>query len=194
MRPAKTKKFRAQILCCGHMDRGDDALGPLCAAALTERKIPAQVLAGDSSTFLEAWQSSERVIVVDAIVTGRAAPGTLHRWDAADVEFAPETARCSTHGMGLAHAIQLARVLKCLPETMVLIGLEAGDFEWAATLSPAVASAMPALVDAVAEEWRRATAQTSAACESSRSAAPRRPGGKAPPASPDSSGTRRRAK
>jgi hypothetical protein len=31
------------------MDWGDDAVGPLCAAALEERKIPAVVLSGSAS-------------------------------------------------------------------------------------------------------------------------------------------------
>ncbi|MBI5083445.1 MAG: hydrogenase maturation protease [Acidobacteria bacterium] len=149
------KKYHALILCCGRMDRGDDAIGPLCAAALEERKIPTRTLQGETSELLDAWQGAQHVIVVDAMVTGKHTPGTLHRLDAADASFQPETARCSTHGLGLSQALKLARVLKCMPASLILIGLEAGQFDWAATLSPAVAGAMPALVNAVEQEWRR---------------------------------------
>jgi len=154
-KPAGQKKYRALILCCGHMDRGDDAIGPLCAAALEDRKIPARTLHGDTSELLEAWHSAEHVIVVDAIVTGAKPPGTLYIASAADPQFQPNAARCSSGGLGLAQAVKLARVLKCLPQTLILIGLEAGNFEWAATLSPEVAGAMPSLVDAIEKEWKR---------------------------------------
>ena len=156
-RGGKKHSYLALILCAGRMDRGDDAVGPLCAAALEERRIPARIVRGDTSELLEAWQSAQCIIVVDAIVTGRTPPGTLHRVTAEDAAFQPETARCSANGAGLAHAVKLGRVLKCLPATLVLIGLEAGSFDWAATLSPAVAAAMPALVEAVVQEWRRLT-------------------------------------
>lgn len=154
----KSKKYRTLLLCCGHMDRGDDAIGPLCASALEDRKIPARIVQGETSELLEAWQQAESVIVVDAISSGQVPPGTLIRIDSADAAFQPEAARCSTHGLGLAQAVRLARVLKCLPQTMILMGVEAESFEWAATLSPRVAEAMPALIDALEEEWRRLTA------------------------------------
>lgn len=154
---AKGKHYRALIVCCGRMDRGDDAIGPLCAAALEERRIPTRTLHGETSELLEAWQGAENVIVVDAMQTGSQPAGTLHRLVQQEAGFQPQATRCSSHGLGLAQAIRLGRVLKCLPPSLVLIGLEAVSFEWAATLSPAVASAMPSLVDAVEREWRRAT-------------------------------------
>ncbi|WP_321469815.1 hydrogenase maturation protease [uncultured Paludibaculum sp.] len=153
----KAKKYRALLLCCGHMDRGDDGIGPLCASALQERKIPARTLQGETSELLEAWQQAEAVIVVDAITSGEVPPGTLIRIDSADAAFQPEAARCSTHGLGLAQAVKLGRVLKCLPETLILMGLEAASFEWASTLSPPVAAGMPLLLDAIELEWKRLT-------------------------------------
>ncbi len=154
---AKAKKYRALLLCCGHMDRGDDAIGPLCASALEDRKIPVRNVQGETSEMLEAWQQAENVIVVDAISSRKAPPGTLIRIDSADAAFQPEAARCSTHGLGLAQAVKLGRVLKCLPEKLILMGVEAESFEWAATLSPSVAAAMPALLDAIEAEWRKLT-------------------------------------
>jgi hydrogenase maturation protease len=160
---AGQKKYRALILCCGEMDRGDDAIGPLCAAALEDRRIPARTLRGNSSEFLEAWHDAQHVIVVDALCTGTAPPGTLLRMAAADPGFSPAAARCSAQGMGLAHAFRLAGVLKCLPQTLVLIGLEANQFDWSATQSPEVVAALPALNDAIEKEWLRLTAPRQAA-------------------------------
>jgi hydrogenase maturation protease len=154
---AKQKKYRALILCCGLMDRGDDAIGPLCAAALEELKIPARTLEGASSEFLTAFQQAEHVIVVDAIVSGQVAAGTLHQSESADPQFAPQTARCSANGLGLAQAVRLARQLHCLPQSLTLMGLEATQFDWASTLSAPIAAAMPQLIDALVKQWRRLT-------------------------------------
>lgn len=152
---AGQKKYLALILCCGNMDRGDDAVGPLCASALAERNIPARTMRGDTSELLDAWHSAQHVIVVDALHTSRLPAGAVVRLDTAGPGFDPASARCSLNGRGLAQALPLARALGCLPSTLVLIGVEAREFEWAATLSPPVAAAMPSLVEAVALEWNR---------------------------------------
>lgn len=153
-KPAGQKKYRALILCCGDMDRADDAIGPLCAAALQERKIPVRTIHGSTSEFLEAMNEAQKVIVVDAIVTGQHRPGTLHRMRPSDPWFQPSAARSSAQGLGFAQAFRLAGALKCMPETLVLLGLEAAEFEWSATQSPEVDAALPTLVDAVENEWR----------------------------------------
>lgn len=137
------------------MDRGDYAIGPLCADALQYRNIPSRTVRGDTSELLEAWHNARHVIMVDAIVSGQAPPGTLHCLDSRDERFRPEIARCSTTGMGLVQALKLAPMLKCMPSTLMLIGLEGLRFEWASTLSQPVAVAMPELVDAVVREWER---------------------------------------
>ncbi len=147
------RAYLARILCCGRMDWGDDAVGPLCAAALAERKIPAATLGGSASELLEAWREARHVILVDAF-TGGAKPGVIYRMKYGSVDFHPERTRSCARGPGLAQAVRLAESLHCLPETLLLMGIEGADFEWASTPSPEVAAAMPALVEAVAQEWQ----------------------------------------
>lgn len=155
------RTYRARILCCGRMDWGDDAVGPLCAAALAERKIPASTLGGSASELLEAWREAQHVIVVDAITSG-AKPGTLLRMRYGEPGFQPERARSCARGPGLAQAVRLGAALHCLPESLALIGLEGADFEWASTPSPEVAAAMPALVEMVLQEWQSLISATQA--------------------------------
>lgn len=145
--------YQARILCCGRMDWGDDAVGPLCAAALAERRIPTVTLGGSASELLEAWREARHVIVVDALVTG-GKPGTLHRMKYGDAGFHPEWTRSCARGPGLAQAVRLGASLRCLPETLLLLGIEGADFEWASTPSKEVAAAMPALIEAVVNEWQ----------------------------------------
>lgn len=152
---SKQKSYRALIVCCGRMDRGDDAIGPLCANALQDRKIPSRTLRGDASELLDAWRTAQHVIMVDAIVTGQAVPGTLLCLDSRDENFQPQAARCSSTGTGLVQAMKLGPLLKCMPSSMLLMGLEASHFEWASTLSQPVAAALPDLIDAVIREWQK---------------------------------------
>lgn len=147
------RTYLARILCCGRMDWGDDAVGPLCAAALSERKIPAATLGGSASELLEAWREARHVIVVDAF-SGAARPGTVLCMSYGSPDFHPERTRSCARGPGLTQAVRLAESLHCLPETLVLMGIEGADFEWASTPSPEVAAAMPALVEAVEREWQ----------------------------------------
>ena len=151
----KQKSYRALILCCGRMDRGDDAIGPLCADALQDRKIPSRTLRGDTSELLDAWHTAQHIIMVDAIVTGQSPPGTLYCVESRDERFRAEAARCSSTGLGLVQAMKLAPMLKCMPSSMLLIGLEAANFEWASTLSQPVAAAMPQLIDTIEHEWHK---------------------------------------
>src|SRR5512145_1789693 len=71
------------VIGVGNPFRGDDGVGLLVAQCLTEQ-APAcvRVMKQSRAAFalLEEWDKIDRVIVVDAVVSG-APPGTLHRLD-----------------------------------------------------------------------------------------------------------------
>ncbi|MGB8649776.1 MAG: peptidase M52, partial [Mycobacteriales bacterium] len=52
------------------------------------------------------------------------------------------TGRAGTHALGLAAAVELARVLDRLPRRLVVVGVEAADFAHGAPLSAPVAAAV----------------------------------------------------
>jgi hydrogenase maturation protease len=58
----------------------------------------------------------------------------------------------STHGFGLAEAIELARALDQLPPRCVVYAVEAGSVVVGAPLSPPVAAAVPAVAARIREE------------------------------------------
>lgn len=166
-RAGSGRTYHARILCCGRMDWGDDAVGPLCAAALAERKIPAVTLAGTASQLLEAWREARHVIVVDALSAG-GKPGTICRMSYGEAGFHPEWTRSCARGPGLAQALSLGTALHCLPDSLLLIGIVGADFEWASTPSPEVAAALPALAEEIASQWNQFTRQPSSARHSPR--------------------------
>lgn len=141
------------ILGCGNRQRGDDAAGILAAERLRALGIAAEVCAGESSELMEAWSDADDVIVVDAVVVG-APVGTVHVWDGRQPP-AFATAKRSTHGLGVAEAIALARALDRLPARLRVYGIEGNNFEMGNALSPEVEHAVEEVVRRIAAEFRR---------------------------------------
>jgi len=141
------------VIALGARHRGDDAIGPMVAAALRAEHPPCRIVEGcdDTLSLLNAWDTAALAIVVDAAVSG-AVPGTLHRLDDDTAPEVKELARCSSHGLGLAEALQLGRVLGRLPARLLVFAIEAQSFDIGAGLSPEVAATVPALVHEIGRE------------------------------------------
>ena len=149
-------KSQPLIVGCGNAERGDDAAGLLVARRLRERGIEAREHPGDALALLDRWHGARSVILVDAVVTG-APVGTLWVWDAA--AFLPQAAKfgCSTHALGLADAIELARSLERLPKQVVLYGIEAADFTPGGAPSAALLAGVSEAAERIQRELARGT-------------------------------------
>ncbi len=119
------------VLGVGHPDRGDDAAGPLVAAAVEGVEgITARAVTADPSAILTdpLWTRADRVYLVDTVRTG-ARPGTVHRWAGARLaEHLPATGG-GTHDLGVATTLQLAAALDRVPTGLTVIGIEGGCVE-----------------------------------------------------------------
>jgi hydrogenase maturation protease len=153
----KSPAKRPGIICVGNADRADDAVGPVCADMLSSHGLPVRVCPGDAFELLELFRSSAAVFLVDAVVTGKEPPGTIYSFsgDSAAIKTASWT--CSTHGMGVAEALRLARTLGVCPSRVCLYGVEAARFDWGEEMTPEVAAALPALVARIEADWRQMT-------------------------------------
>ena len=137
------------ILGCGNFDRSDDAAGLLAVRKLRELGIDAREHAAEPLALIEAWGGADEVLLIDAMISG-AALGTVSVWEA---ETAPAFAggfRCSTHNIGLAEAIELARVLGCLPRRLTVYGIEGARFDRGGEVSRAVAAAAEQVAEEIA--------------------------------------------
>jgi hydrogenase maturation protease len=132
------------VIGVGNEDRGDDAVGRRVAAALRGR-VPDGVVVldsdGDPATIMDSWSGADWAVLVDAMVSG-AAPGTVRRIDATESPLPPSVQLASTHAMGAADAVELARTLDRLPERLVVYGIEGVSFRPGAPLTPEVADAV----------------------------------------------------
>ena len=139
---------RTVVIGVGNPMRGDDAAGILVAEQLRPR-VPegVEVVSCDEepSRLMEAWEGAESVLLVDTVSSG-ALPGTLHRYDAGEEAVPARTFRSSTHAIGIADTIELARALGRLPRRVRVHGIEAGRFATGAELTPDVEAAVAFLV------------------------------------------------
>ena len=135
---------QSAVIAVGNPWRADDGAGAQVVRRLAGR-VPDDVrlieLGGEPAELLDAWDGLGAVVVVDAVRTG-GAPGTVHCFDASRAPLPARTGSASTHGLGLADALELGRALGRLPARVVVVGIEAGEDQTAGGLSPPVQDAI----------------------------------------------------
>jgi hydrogenase maturation protease len=152
--PDPAGRAQLKIVCVGNPWRGDDAVGLDVARRLAGTLPDGVELAereGEPTGLIDAWEGADRVWLVDAVSSGAPA-GTIHRLDASEHELPVQLFRGSTHHVGLAEAVELARALGRLPARTVVYGIEGASFEVGGELTPAVAGAAERAAEAVREE------------------------------------------
>lgn len=133
---------------------GDDRLGWLAAQSLqtmagtqsASGQLQITALDRPGAALISEWQGADAVILIDAVRSG-ATPGTLHC-------FAPDrldtgTAATSSHGLGIAAALELAQTLDEIPDRLYLYGIEIDPSHTGENLSPEVQAALPSLVNQI---------------------------------------------
>lgn len=116
-----------------------------------ELGFPALEHSGEGAGLIEAWSGVDYAIIIDATTSGMA-PGTVQRFDAAEVAPPRGLFRYSSHLFGLAEAVETARVLGRLPRRLIIYGIEGGCFDFGEALSSAVAPAVEAVARRIIEE------------------------------------------
>ncbi|MCC2113379.1 MAG: hydrogenase maturation protease [Hyphomicrobiales bacterium] len=129
-----------RIIGFGNPFRGDDAAGPIAAGRLQALGFDALIIDGDGTELIAAWEGYDAVIILDAMRSG-AAPGTVRRIDANAERLSSGVFHYSSHAFGLAEAIESARALGLLPQSLVIYGIEGADFSLGAPLHPEVEAA-----------------------------------------------------
>ncbi len=153
---------RDVVIGVGHEGRGDDVVGLLVARRLAARDVAADDASGglrvvehdgDGMDLVLVWEGAERAIVVDAVVSEALPKGGLHRFEA-HREALPTRifAGHSTHALGVADAIELARAIDRLPQSLVVYGIECARFDTGGEPDPAVLAAVEPVVDRILAE------------------------------------------
>jgi hydrogenase maturation protease len=105
----------------------------------------------DAMALVSAWEDAALAVVIDAALSD-AVPGTVRRMEAGTQALPKDLARCSSHGLGLAEAVELGKALGRLPRRLVILAVEAATFEQGAAMSPQVTAAADEVVRRVEAE------------------------------------------
>lgn len=108
---------------------------------------------GEPTGLIDAFDGAEALWLLDAVSSGAPA-GTLHRLEAGERGLPAALFRVSSHHLGLADAIELARAVGRLPARVVVYGIEGAQFGVGDSLTPEVEAAAAQAADAVRAEVR----------------------------------------
>ena len=153
--------MRIKLLGIGQSMRGDDEVGLIIVqrwikdhGAAYSETVEAEVLESPGITLLSAIAGLDAAVLVDAVRSG-APPGTLHKLAEEDLASFTEGTG-SAHGWGTAETLSLGRQLipEDMPERIVIIGVEAVQFELGEGLSPAVRASVPKALKMINEILR----------------------------------------
>lgn len=130
--------------------RHDDGVGPLVAERAVAR-MPSSRNVGplsDPLDLLGVWNNATMAIVVDA-VNSSAPVGTVQVLEVDvqgvsefDGDAEPVAGLSSTHGIGLAGVLRLARALGQAPKCLVVVGIVGERFDLGPGLSASVAASV----------------------------------------------------
>ena len=150
---------RRLVIGIGNCERGDDAAGREVARLLCDG-IPDDVELiehdGEATALLAQLEGASVAIIVDACISGAPA-GTVHRFDVSAAPLPQVRFGLSTHGLGLAEALELARAMRQLPPRSIVYALEASQFNSGAGLSRPVRMSLRDTADRVIAELDQAT-------------------------------------
>jgi hydrogenase maturation protease len=147
---------RRLVVGVGNPLRGDDAAGVLVAAALDAADgVDVMVSDGDPGELIERWAGTDVVVIVDAMRGGRPV-GEVLAVDVSDDPLPAGIRLGSSHHLGVAEAVELARALDRLPRRVVVVGIEGRAFGVGDPLSPRVEAAVPIAAALARDEVHRA--------------------------------------
>lgn len=134
---------RLLVLGVGNPHRGDDGLGPYAARHLSDllqghARADLRILSvdGEATTLLERLSQADHVYLIDAC-RSKAAPGALFRFDARAGALPTAHFGLSSHGPGLAEALELARALDLMPARCIVYAIEGESYAPGAALTRA---------------------------------------------------------
>ena len=141
------------LIGVGNEQRGDDGAGLALAGMLADRAgVATARCSGDLTQLFDLWQGHDWVLIADMIQVAHGAAGELHRLEVSRNPL-PYTVSCSSHGLSLAEAIEMARALECLPARVEVLGIVGTDTTLGAPLSAAVAQGVEVLVGRLLSEY-----------------------------------------
>jgi len=146
-----------RVIGIGNPDRADDGIGCLVAQRLAGR-LPGDVAvltrSGDMMDIGDDMAGIDALVCIDA-ARPAGSPGSVTRIDLGSQLLPGGGTFASSHGFGLAQAIELALALGTASQDIVIYAIEGVSFEPGAPMTPEVAAAAQEVVARVVAEVKR---------------------------------------
>jgi len=144
---------QTRVLCLGNDLMGDDAVGPAVARRLRQLHLPGVevVESAESGLRLLDYLETPRLVVVDAVSSGDAPPGTVFVLDPQQLPLAQGV---SPHYVGLREALDLGRALgMAVADQVTILAVETADCQTVGgPMHPAVEQAVSHVVDLIRQD------------------------------------------
>jgi len=147
-----------RVIAMGRELRGDDAAALMLADRLRKKPIDeVEILCsgGDVVELVNLFQGQDAVIVLDAYEAGSGDPPVM-RLDANE-DSLPSAPACSSHGLGVAEAVAMAREMRLLPATLIIIAIAGYAFATGSPPSAGIKERLRAAEHLLREELERMT-------------------------------------
>lgn len=145
---------RVLVIGVGNPLMSDDGVGQRLLEALAARCCSLDgVEFVDGGTLglmlLPRVERCDALLALDAANLG-GRPGELRVLEGEAFDEFVRLPRCSVHELGLRDLLDAARLTGALPARRALVGVQPGRVDWGMELSPPVAAALPAALEAAA--------------------------------------------
>lgn len=142
-----------RVVGMGQTAAGDDGVGRAVLDELGRRSVPRGtelIHLADPMSLVSLLESAERVVLVDAVLASP--PGVVVELGAEELS-SKASQPASSHGLGAAQAIELARSLSptAIPDVRVVAITIGRPDRYRMGLSPEVAAAVPKAADRILE-------------------------------------------
>jgi len=120
------KKNFKKLFVLGNRFRGDDAI---CLLVVDQLKPKLKEMfhirehSGEMSSLISEWEEDAEIFILDAVKTSQGESGELLVFDLNETEVPADWSQNSTHGFGLAQAIELAISFGSFPAKATFIGI-----------------------------------------------------------------------
>jgi len=157
---------QTRVLCLGNDLMGDDAVGPAVARRLRQLHLPGVevVESAESGLRLLDYLETPRLVVVDAVSSGDAPPGTVFVLDPQQLPLAQGV---SPHYVGLREALDLGRALgMAVADQVTILAVETADCQTVGgPMHPAVEQAVSHVVDLIRQDAAKSLLSMAAVLE-----------------------------
>jgi len=146
--------FPILVMGVGNILLSDEGIGVRVIEAMKDNNLPDNVEILDvgigALDIIDIIANREKVIIIDA-VRGGSEPGAVYRFAPNDIAIQSPTP-ISVHQFDIPGTLNMAELVGCMPQQVIIFGIEPKRLEWGLELSPEVAAVIPRVIELITSE------------------------------------------